>query len=125
MIDTKSFLEHEVDFLLDSLDFYEKIKFMDDVEYSRMREMAEIIEGQIKRQIKFEEENNNEDIKENASVILNGITNYKKEVLQKEKQALISKRINKEKITLLKAKLILLQQENAAESIFKNLEPNE
>jgi hypothetical protein len=118
MIDTKKILDYEVDFLLDSLDFYEKVKFVDDMEYSKMREMIEIIEGQIKRQVDSNEEKEGQ---ENALSILTGITNYKKEVLRKEKESLLNKKIAKEKITLLKAKLILLQQEKAVDSIFKNL----
>ncbi len=122
MIDTKKILDYEVDFLLDSLDFYEKVKFVDDMEYSKMREMIEIIEGQIKRQVDSNEEKEGQ---ENALSILTGITNYKKEVLRKEKESLLNKKIAKEKITLLKAKLILLQQEKAVDSIFKNLKWNE
>ena len=117
MIDTKKILDHEVDFLLDSLDFYEKIKFIDDIEYSKIREMVEIMEGQMKRQI----ESSDRKEEEGVSAILSGLTSYKKEIMNREKEALMSKKIAKEKITLLKAKLILLQQEKAVESVFKNL----
>jgi hypothetical protein len=116
MIDTKKILDHEVDFLLDSLDFYEKIKFIDDIEYSKIREMVEIMEGQMKRQIESSDRK-----EEGVSAILYGLTSYKKEIMNREKEALMSKKIAKEKITLLKAKLILLQQEKAVESVFKNL----
>ena len=121
MIDTKKILDHEVDFLLDSLDFYEKIKFIDDIEYSKIREMVEIMEGQMKRQI----ESSDRKEEEGVSAILSGLTSYKKEIMNREKEALMSKKIAKEKITLLKAKLILLQQEKAVESVFKNLNWNE
>jgi hypothetical protein len=117
MIDTKKILDHEVDFLLDSLDFYEKIKFIDDIEYSKIREMVEIMEGQMRRQI----ESSDRKEEDGASAILSGLTSYKKEIMNREKEVLMSKKIAKEKITLLKAKLILLQQEKAVESVFKNL----
>lgn len=114
MLNTKNLTDQEVEILLDSLDFYERLKNVDEMEYSKMREIAEVIEGQIKRQIE-----QNED-QENSGGILQGISNYKREMLQREKEAIISRKINREKITLLKAKLILLQQEKAIDSVFKN-----
>jgi len=117
MLDTKKLSEQEVEILLDSLDFYEKLKNIDEMEYSKMREAAEIIESQIKRQISdqsFEEQDGS------TNNILQGINNYKKEMLQREKEAILNRKINREKITLLKAKLILLQQEKAIDSVFKN-----
>lgn len=116
MIDTKKITDQELDFLLDSLDFYEKIKFMDDMEYSKMREAVEMIEGQIRRQVE-----DSGDVNDTTTSILTGLSNYKKEVLQKEKQLILNRKLAREKITLLKAKLILLQQEKAVESVFKNL----
>lgn len=115
MLDTKKITEQEVEILLDSLDFYEKIKNSDEMEYSKMREAAEVIESQLKRQI------NDENIEEEGIInILQGINNYKKEMLLREKEAILNRKINREKITLLKAKLILLQQDKAIESVFKN-----
>jgi hypothetical protein len=122
MIDTKKILDYEVDFLLDSLDFYDKYKFVDDMEFSKMRESVELLENQIKRQIASKEE---EDLDQHPIGILSGLSNYKKEILNKEKEALLTKKLIRERVTLLKAKLILLQQEKTAENVFKNLASNE
>lgn len=116
MLDTKKLTEQEVEILLDSLDSYEKLKNADEMEYSKMREAAEVIEGQLKRQII---DQNTED-QNGISSILYGINNYKKEMLQREKESILNRKITREKITLLKAKLILLQQEKAIDSVFKN-----
>lgn len=116
MLDTKKLTDQEVEILLDSLDFYEKLKNSDEMEYSKMREAAEVIESQLKRQISEQ----NIDDKDGIGSILQGINNYKKEMLQRERDAILNKKINREKITLLKAKLILLQQEKAIDSVFKN-----
>jgi hypothetical protein len=119
MIDTKKILDHELDFLLDSLDFYEKVKFMDDMEFSKMREAIELLESQMKRQVTAAQQEGNVD--EYSLSVLAGLSNYKKEVLVKEKEVILNKKLTREKITLLKAKLILLQQEKAIDNIFKNL----
>jgi hypothetical protein len=119
MIDTKKILDHELDFLLDSLDFYEKVKFMDDMEFSKMREAVELLESQMKRQVASAQQEGGAD--EYSLSVLAGLSNYKKEVLIKEKEAILNKKLTREKITLLKAKLILLQQEKAIDNIFKNL----
>jgi hypothetical protein len=117
MIDTKKISDQELDFLLDSLDFYEKVKFMDDMEFSKMRETVEFLEAQIKRQVTSQKDGEVDDYSLN---VLSGLSNYKKEVLNREKEAILNKKITREKITLLKAKLILLQQEKAVENVFKN-----
>lgn len=119
MIDTKKILDHELDFLLDSLDFYEKSKFMDDMEFSKMREAVELLESQMKRQVASAQQDGTVD--EYSLSVLNGLSNYKKEVLLREKELILNKKLTREKITLLKAKLILLQQEKAVDNIFKNL----
>jgi len=117
MIDTKSFTDQEVDILLDSLDIYEKIKSPDDLEYVRMREVAEVLEGQLNRQIDVAAG----DIPEGATSFIVALNSFKKEMLLREREAVINRKIIREKTTLLKAKLILLQQDHAVDTLFKGI----
>lgn len=117
MIDTKSFTDQEVDILLDSLDIYEKIKSPDDLEYVRMREVAEVLESQLNRQIDVAAG----DIPEGATSFIVALNSFKKEMLLREREAVINRKIIREKTTLLKAKLILLQQDHAVDTLFKGI----
>lgn len=116
MIDTKSFSDQEIDILLDALDIYEKTKSPDDLEYVRMREVADVLEGQLKRQVDIE----SEEISHEAISFVNALSSFKKEMILKEKEAISAKKLMREKITLLKAKLILLLQDRAVDSLFED-----
>ena len=121
MISTKSFTDQEIDILLDSLEIYEKARSPDDLEYARMREVAEVLESQLNRQIEVA----GEDISEAASSYAGALNSFKREMILKEKEAVINRKIIREKTTLLKAKLILLQQDRAVDTLFKGIEENE
>jgi hypothetical protein len=118
MINTKSFTDQEIDILLDSLEIYEKTRSPDDLEYARMREVAEVLESQLNRQIEV----SGEDISELASSYVGALNSFKREMILKEKEAITNRKIIREKITLLKAKLILLQQDRAVDTLFKGIE---
>jgi len=118
MINTKSFTDQEIDILLDSLEIYEKTRSPDDLEYARMREVAEVLESQLSRQIEV----SGEDISELASSYVGALNSFKREMILKEKEAITNRKIIREKITLLKAKLILLQQDRAVDTLFKGIE---
>jgi len=118
MIDTKTFTDQEVDILLDSLEIYERARSPDDLEYARMREVADVIESQLNRQI----EAAGEEALEGASSYVNALNSFKREMTLREKEAIMNRKIIREKITLLKAKLILLQQDRAVDTLFKGIE---
>lgn len=122
MISTKSFTDQEIDILLDSLEIYERTRSSYDLEYSRMREVADVLESQLNRQIETSEES---ETSETAASYVGALNSFKREMILREKEAIINKKIIREKTTLLKAKLILLQQDRAVDTLFKGIEQNE
>jgi len=122
MISTKSFTDQEIDILLDSLEIYERTRSSYDLEYARMREVADVLESQLNRQIETSEE---AETSETAASYVGALNSFKREMILREKEAIINKKIIREKTTLLKAKLILLQQDRAVDTLFKGIEQNE
>ena len=122
MISTKSFTDQEIDILLDSLEIYEQTRSSYDLEYARMREVADVLESQLNRQIETSEEAETSEV---VTSYVSALNSFKREMILREKEAITNKKIIREKTTLLKAKLILLQQDRAVDTLFKCIEQNE
>lgn len=122
MISTKSFTDQEIDILLDSLEIYEQTRSSYDLEYARMREVADVLESQLNRQIETSEEAETSEV---VTSYVSALNSFKREMILREKESITNKKIIREKTTLLKAKLILLQQDRAVDTLFKGIEQNE
>lgn len=109
MLDLSKFTPQELDVLLDALDLYEQKKSAEVSDYQRIRTVSEIIEAHARHCTNCQE-------KEVASA-MRGI---REELAGKEKDAEQNKKVLRERVTLLKAKLIMLQQSDAADRVLKD-----
>jgi len=109
MIETATLTEQEVDTILDALDIMESRHNNDQFDIHRLRSVLDVAESAIK---------DNTD-QEQAQTLGSMLNSAREKLTKAENDNRTQRKVTRERLTLLKAKLIMLQQDKAADKAFQ------
>lgn len=112
MIDTTKFTEQELDFILDALDAYEEKSNFKVNDFERLHMYTEMLEGHIRRM--EEKEGNGDDAKE----MLERLDSVNIELRSQEKKLKGQRKNTRDRVALLKAKIIMLRDNRAIDRLW-------
>ena len=114
MIDTSKFSEQELDFILDALDAYEEKSNFRVNDFERLHMYTEMLEGHIRRMEDKGEQNEGD-----AKDMLARLDSVNAELRDQEKKMKGQRRNTRDRVALLKAKIIMLRDSKAADRLWE------